>query len=78
MFLTGKSAAIGFALIASVANICNMITPTLIGILKTHFGNTGVFVYFAVLILMAIILTATLPRQTGKELYSTSSSNKIV
>lgn len=78
MFLTGEAAAIGFALISSVANICNMITSTVIGILKTNFGNTGVYGYFAVLLLMAIILSATLPRETGKELYSTSGSDKAV
>lgn len=78
MFLSGEAAAIGFALISSVANVCNMITGTVIGLLKTSLGNTGVFLYFAVLLLMAIILTATLPRETGKELYSTSGSNKTV
>jgi Sugar phosphate permease len=74
MFLSGEAAAVGFALISSVANICNMITSTIVGVLKSKYGDSGAFVYFAVLISMAIVLTALLPKTTGKELYSSEKA----
>jgi D-galactonate transporter len=62
-FLADSAAAAGLALINSTGNLAGFLSPTLIGILKTHTGtlNSGLYMVAACHIMAVILIIAFVP-----------------